>query len=63
MVRRRAFGQNAEPAERIVALEYSEHSIRNGRPTNPVKAIATRNEVAIEFLRTAFMPEPDFWFL
>src|SRR4029077_1335352 len=63
MIRRRAFGENAEPAEGIIALEYSEHSIRNGRLTHPVKAVATRNEVAIEFLRTACMAEPDFWFL
>src|SRR4029077_11367271 len=47
MIRRRAFGENAEPAEGIVALEYSEHSIRNGRPTDPMKAVATRNEIAI----------------
>src|SRR5262249_44107557 len=59
----RALRQNAEPAERIISLEYTEHAVRNARTADAVEAVAPRYEIAIDFLRSPVMVETDFRFL
>ena len=51
--------KNAEPAERIVALEHAEHAVGNARPANAVEAVAAGDEVAFDLLRPALMREAD----
>ena len=59
VIRRRRLRQNAEPAERIIALEHAEHAVGNARPADAVEAVAAGDEVAIDLLRAALMREAD----
>src|SRR6476661_5240032 len=59
----RALRQDAQPAERIVSFEYTEHAVRNARPADAVEAVATHYEIAVDFLASPAMLETDFRFL
>ncbi len=47
---RRRFGEDAEPREGIDSLEDGERIERNGGAGDPVEAVATGDEVAVEFM-------------
>src|SRR5512139_1797477 len=59
MIRRWTFRQDSKPSERIVALEYIKHAIGNTGPADSVKAVAARNEIAIDLVLAAFVRELD----
>ena len=59
MIGRRRLRQDAEPTERIVALEHAEHAVGNARPANAMEAVTAGDEIAFDFLRPAVMREAD----
>ena len=59
VIRRRRLRQDAEPAERIVALEHAEHAVGKARPADAVETVAAGDEVAFDLLRLAAMREAD----
>src|ERR1044071_3766909 len=63
VIRWRALRQNAQPTKGVVPLEYTEHAIRNAWPADTVKSVASRYEIAVDFLGSPVVPEADFRFL
>src|SRR5262245_19390996 len=61
MLRRRRFGENPDPAERIFAVIGAKRGRRNARPANPMKAVAAADEVTSELDIPSLVPEADFW--
>ena len=60
LVRRgRSFRENPEPAERIDPFVDGQHAIRNRRPADAVKSIASGNEVAPNLVIGAAMLEAE----
>ena len=51
--------QNAQPTERIYALEGTQHFRRHGLARNAVVPIAASDEIAVDALRAATMIERD----
>src|SRR5688572_17187902 len=56
---RRHVGQHAEPAEGVDPLEYGQCIFRHALPADAVKAVATDDEVATEFVRAAVLEVAD----
>src|SRR5579862_617856 len=52
--RRRCLRQNAEPCERKIPL-IDRQRVFNARATHPVKSVATRNKIALNFRRFAMI--------
>ncbi len=57
--RRSDVGEDAEPRERILALERAEDAGGNARAADAVKAVAACDDVALELLRDALVREPN----
>ena len=57
--RRRDRGQDAEPAERILARELGEHAVGDARPADAVEAVAACDHVALELLPRALVGERE----
>jgi hypothetical protein len=61
MIARRHIGEHAEPAERIDALERLQHVGRHRVARGTVKAVAARDEVAIEPMCDAVLRPGQRW--
>src|SRR6516165_1056845 len=57
--RRWRLGQDTKPAERILALEYTQKIIRDRRTAHAMETVAACDDVAIDLLHRAFMPIAD----
>src|SRR5262249_49530349 len=53
------FGQNAEPAERVGPLKDGQRAVRNGCAAYAVRAVAARDEIAVDLPLLARAPKAD----
>src|SRR5262249_26155650 len=60
MLRRRRFGENPDPAERIFAVIGAKRGRRNARPANPMKAVGAADEIAGELDISPLVAEANF---
>ncbi len=56
---RRGFGENAQPGERIHAIESGEHAFGYRRAADAMKAVAAGDEIADQFARLAVFAKAD----
>ena len=59
VVRRRDRGEDAEPAERVLARERPQDARRDARPADAVEAVAAGDDVALELVLPALVREQD----
>src|SRR4029077_18841580 len=55
----RCLGEDAEPGKRVDAIVDGDRTLRDGRPADPVKSIAARDEIAGDFAFLAGLRECD----
>src|SRR5262249_14378729 len=60
LIGRRRLRKDAEPAERIDSVVAAQDSFRKARSAYAVKAVATGDDVAFDFLRCAVMAKTNF---